>query len=249
MKLTHIALALTIVLFALTGYLFYQGQLDRKRFAGIEAKLDENSQKQNVFGGRVENVEKAVGIDPAEAEEQLEREVLLTEREIISRRIDELTGGVQDGAGTLLPSDTPGPLPAIGTEGEEGLIGGVPSNLVPDDGSSSQSSPPGTRRGVLSPVGAVPELSPMQQKVKNAGSIGAVEHFDPQWAFVVMNVGSEGGLKEGDKFSVRRDHFVVGQVKVTEVKKGQAIANLIPESLEPGMNIQPGDEIIQIPLP
>ncbi len=121
-----------------------------------------------------------------------------------------------------------GPLP-----GGEGALSFGESPL-----SSSLAGPAGTR-----------ELTPMQQKVKNAGAIGAVVHFDAQWAFVVVGVGSERGIKVGDSFAVRRDHFVIARVEISEVKEGQSIANLVPDSLEPGMVIQSGDEIIHNPLP
>jgi hypothetical protein len=265
MKLNHLALALTVVLFALTGYLFYVGQLDRKRFASIEGRVEEGERRQSAIGGRVENVERAVGIDPSEAAaEQIERELLLAERDIIDSRIGQLEGESiasldADSAGGSVGSGVAGgeddSLPPLGSGSSavdaDRSVGlePPPLNLLPQgtlpggEGLLSASS------SFSSAISGESDLTPMQRKVKNAGSIGVVEHYDSEWAFVVIGAGTEAGVEEGDRFAVRRSHYVVCSVEVSEVKEGQAIANLVPGSLDPGMEVLAGDEIIHSPLP
>lgn len=268
MKLNHLALALTVVLFALTGYLFYQGQLDRKHVSDIEGRVDVGERRQSALGGRVETVERAVGIDPVEAAaEQVERELLLAEREIIDHRIGQIEGeedlsslgnkgtsvggAVEGGTGGRVRDDSLPPL-EIASNGGGFELERPPLNLIPEGslpGGDGDGLSPALAFSSQSGLSGEPELTPMQRKVKNAGSIGVVEHYDSEWAFVVIGAGTEAGLKVGDRFAVRRNYYLICSVEVSEVKQGQTIANLVSGTLEPGMEVQAGDEIIHSPLP
>ena len=261
MKLTHVALALTILLFALTGYLFYQGRLDRKKVTTLETRLEESATQNAEVGDRIKAIENRVGIDSRDVSQRAkERDVLLAEQKLISERITELASD-DPGASATLPdpaalapltdpgtiaaaSDSPSALPSLAP----------PSNLVPepvasDEAAGSQVAAPIKPKGPSVIMPTEPDLTPMQQKVKNAGAIGKVNHYDTEWAFAVIDAGSESGIEVGDEFSVRRNHYVIGKLKVREVNAGQAIANLVPGTLEKGMTVQQGDAIIHNPLP
>ncbi|MDB6120217.1 MAG: hypothetical protein JWO08_3998, partial [Verrucomicrobiaceae bacterium] len=56
--------------------------------------------------------------------------------------------------------------------------------------------------------------------------------------------GSKQGLKEGQKFDVRRDASVVGRIRVSSVDETEAVADLDVKSVPSGVTLRAGDEVI-----
>lgn len=61
-----------------------------------------------------------------------------------------------------------------------------------------------------------------------AGLKGTVVVSDPKWNFVVLDVGENQGIQEHGELLVSRNGKLVAKVRVREVQKNRAVANLIP---------------------
>jgi hypothetical protein len=99
------------------------------------------------------------------------------------------------------------------------------------------------------PVIAEAVLTPLQRRVKDAPSIGAVKEFVADQGFVTLAAGTKNGLKEGMKFDLRREASVVGRVTITMAEEAEAIADLDSKSVPAGMTVKAGDELISVVLP
>lgn len=113
---------------------------------------------------------------------------------------------------------------------------------VPEYVRESVAAPP---QGQMSPA-ARERFENLQNKVRNAPSIGEVLSYNRDWGFVTFNAGSDNNVSEGDRFSVRRGAEILGIVKVKEVFPNQAIASLVTptDKFADAANPQAGDEII-----
>jgi len=256
MKLTHVALALTILLAALTGYLFLQAQLDRKKVTVLERRVEEATTAQASVDTRIANLEEGLAQKDTEITKLAsERNALATESALIKEKIQgvntasPLASNPSASAGALqpLPSSPsslgapaalpgPGSLPPLGSP--ESVAAATPPQTT------GNTIPNSTKLSGPQPL----ELTPLQQKVRDSGSIGDVEKFNQEWAFAIINAGSESGIAVGDEFAVRREFYVIAKVKVNEVGPNQSIANVVAGSLQPGIAIEAGDQIIHNPL-
>jgi hypothetical protein len=61
------------------------------------------------------------------------------------------------------------------------------------------------------------------------GLRGKVVAVDPQWGFVVLDIGGDQGLVERGELLVSRDGKLVAKVRVTTIEPKRAIANVLPE--------------------
>src|SRR5262249_28024129 len=57
---------------------------------------------------------------------------------------------------------------------------------------------------------------------------GKVVAVDPKWSFVVLDVGSDQGVREKGVLLVSRNSKLVAKVKVTSVQGGRSVANIVP---------------------
>jgi hypothetical protein len=71
---------------------------------------------------------------------------------------------------------------------------------------------------------------------------GNVVAVDPKYDFVILSIGSDQGLVPNARLLVNRDGKLIGQVKVTSVQPGRAIANVLPEWKQD--EIMEGDQVI-----
>ncbi len=78
---------------------------------------------------------------------------------------------------------------------------------------------------------------PMPEDLK--GSVLAV---DPQWGFVVLNVGEKDGAREHGELLVSREGKLVGKVQITSVEGERSIANVVPGWQQ--AEIQVGDAVL-----
>lgn len=91
-------------------------------------------------------------------------------------------------------------------------------------------------------------LTPLQRRVKDAPSIGAVKEYVAEQGFVTLAAGKKNGIKEGMKFDLRRDASVVGRVTISIAEDSEAVADLDPKSVPAGVTVKTGDEIIAVVL-
>ena len=96
--------------------------------------------------------------------------------------------------------------------------------LVPSDVPATGSAP-------------APEKSP---RVSVAGKILAV---NPDWNFVVLNIGNNARLEAGHEMVVTRNGQSVGKVRVMAVEEKTSIADIVRHSVPRGESLQPGDQV------
>jgi hypothetical protein len=63
---------------------------------------------------------------------------------------------------------------------------------------------------------------------------------------IVLDRGSNVGLKPGDQFSLRRKTAVIGKIRISDtINPGECIADVLPGSMPVGMLPAVEDEVIQ----
>lgn len=88
-------------------------------------------------------------------------------------------------------------------------------------------------------------LTPIQKQVKDAKPMGKIKAVVKEQGFVVLDVGSNQGLKKGQPFDIRRGNAVLAKVLVTDtIEPNEAVADLDLASIPAGVTLEPGDEII-----
>ena len=89
------------------------------------------------------------------------------------------------------------------------------------------------------------KLTQKQKLIKSAASIAEVMEYEPDLAFVILDGGSNRGLEPGMQFAIRRDHFIVGRIKIDRVEKNRSVANVSASTIPIGFTIRKGDAIIK----
>ncbi len=64
------------------------------------------------------------------------------------------------------------------------------------------------------------------------------------WGFVVINGGDKEGITPETKLLVTRGNRTVGKLSILAVQNGKTIANVLTETLTPGLSPAPGDKVI-----
>ncbi len=99
------------------------------------------------------------------------------------------------------------------------------------------------------PVEVPPEkLSNLQSLIVSQPRIARVSDARPadNTDFIVLDEGSNKGLKAGDRFALRRGTAIIARIVIGDtVRESQCVANVVPRSLVTGIIIRPGDEVIQ----
>jgi flagellar hook-basal body complex protein FliE len=85
-------------------------------------------------------------------------------------------------------------------------------------------------------------VGPSQKVIMRDGMEGAVLSVDPDWGFVIINVGEEDGALENGELLVSREGKLVGKVQISSVEKDRSIANVLPGWLQ--ADIQVGDVVL-----
>jgi hypothetical protein len=71
--------------------------------------------------------------------------------------------------------------------------------------------------------------------------ITAVNH---DWGFVLIGAGSNSGFAPQTSMVVQRDGRVIGRIRPSAIEPTQTIAEIMLDSLAPGVRLQPGDRVI-----
>ncbi len=95
---------------------------------------------------------------------------------------------------------------------------------------------------------AARELRTREQRraagVMAQGLSGSVRAVDLNWNFVVLDLGDRQGVINNAEMIITRGGSMVGKVRVTSVEPGQSIADIVPNSVPPGVSVQRGDRVI-----
>jgi len=64
------------------------------------------------------------------------------------------------------------------------------------------------------------------------------------WGFVVIDAGQPQGITESTKLLVTRGTQTIGKLSILSVEGSKTIANILQDTVTPGMTIAPGDRVI-----
>lgn len=64
------------------------------------------------------------------------------------------------------------------------------------------------------------------------------------WGFVILDAGQAAGITPDTKLLVTRGTQTVGKLNILAVEGGRTVANILSDTLTPGMTIAPGDKVI-----
>ncbi len=91
-----------------------------------------------------------------------------------------------------------------------------------------------------------PQFNPLQTRIKNLPAMAKIKNYNSELAFVELDAGRNRNLEKGMIFSIRRDAMLVGKVKVSDtIEDASSIADVDTKSVPPGIQIQPGDELVK----
>ncbi len=229
MKLTQFAFAALLVLLMVAGYLTVKSDLDSRQ----EAQNDIN----NSLVARMEEIAKKQ-VAPAPVASPPPAQPV-----------------------PAAPAPAPLPLPPASPAASEAIAAAaaIPSNapLAPEDDPRMLED----ERKVLN-IGAGDRLSTdsldlpatldgqpltkIQQRIVALPAIARVKQYAEKEGMLVLDRGSNVGLKPGDGFALRRKTSVIGKVRISEtIETGECVADVLPGSMPPGMSPSAGDEVIQ----
>jgi hypothetical protein len=83
-----------------------------------------------------------------------------------------------------------------------------------------------------------------QKGLMQAGLEGRVLAVNPAWNFVVLSIGDRQGVMNNAELLLKRDGQYLGKVRITSVEPSTSIADIVANSLPPGVAVQPGDNVI-----
>lgn len=73
---------------------------------------------------------------------------------------------------------------------------------------------------------------------------GRVLAVNQAWNFVVLNLGEKNGVVGNAEMLVKRGNQLIGKVRITTVDPNSSIADIVANSVPPGVTIVPGDNVI-----
>lgn len=220
MKLTHLALVLTLGLLGFTAYIAWNEHTSNTSARNKLELYERHGQPEPVIEAK--------------------------EDQLVLEAMRKRTAG---GATAPLPSPIPAPVasanvlppasaPPTSISPPPPRIGTAqPAANLPHVSADSINAPP-------------PPLTQQQRLVAAAPAIAKVSEYQPQYGFVVVTAGAARKLEKGMAFALRHDGFLVGRIKITEVEDDSAVGALDPKSIPDGVSIEKGDDVIQdVPSP
>lgn len=81
-------------------------------------------------------------------------------------------------------------------------------------------------------------------RIRRNSMQSVVTAVNDDWGFVIIGAGSNTGFTPQTKLIISRDGRRVGEVKPSSIEPSQTIAEIDPDTIAPGVRIQPGDTVI-----
>ena len=81
-------------------------------------------------------------------------------------------------------------------------------------------------------------------KVMRTGLEGKILAVKSSWNFVVLSLGDRNGVVGNSELLIKRGGQLIGKVRITSVEPSTSIADIVVNSVRPGLSIQPGDTVI-----
>lgn len=88
------------------------------------------------------------------------------------------------------------------------------------------------------------EQSARDRQISLSSRTGSVVAVNPEWSFVVVNMGQNQGVSNSSRLLVKRGNQMIGRLIVVQVEANRTIADIDPRSLASGFQVQPGDEVV-----
>lgn len=77
-----------------------------------------------------------------------------------------------------------------------------------------------------------------------ASRSGTISAVNPEFGFVIVNLGSNQGVSNESRLLVKRGSQLVGKLKIVQIEGNTTVADIDIKSITAGFSIQPGDEVI-----
>ena len=229
MKLTQFAFASILVLLLVAGYLTLKSDLD--------SKLDDQKADKDKLAARVDELEKkqsqpapvasppaAVPVAPAPVAAPVPQPPVNP----VAAEALAAAAAIPPNA-PLAPDNDPRML-----EDERKVLNLGAADRVAEDSLTL----PATAEGQT--------LKKIPQRIVALPAIARVKQYADKEGMIVLDRGSNVGLKPGDQFSLRRKTAVIGKVRISEtITPGECIADVLPGSMPVGMLPAVEDEVIQ----
>lgn len=224
MRLTHLALALTLVLLGVTGYLAWEGQQEA-RGARQQLEFIKNQQQAQLDAGAVSATTMIRPPAP---------------------------GQIAAAPTAPPPSAVVAPTPAAMAKSKAPVTAPTPKPKasVPDAApvaGTIASLPP------AAPVLSVPTPAPLtalQKQIVSMPTIAKVKQFEKDAGFVIISGGKSQRISKGTQFDLRRDNAVVGRITIGDtIEDEESVGDLDPSTVPAGVTVQVGDEVIQVVNP
>ena len=88
------------------------------------------------------------------------------------------------------------------------------------------------------------KIDESKARIRGNNFAATVATVDNEWGFLVINAGEKSGLAGDSKLLLTRNGRLLGKVLVSSLEANQAIAEIVPDSLPPGVRAQAGDVVI-----
>jgi len=83
-----------------------------------------------------------------------------------------------------------------------------------------------------------------EKPVEMPGLKGKIVAVDPQWDFVILDVGETQGAKERGVVMVRRGDKLIGKARIVTVEPSRSVANLLPGWKQGDIGVEVGDVVL-----
>jgi myosin heavy subunit len=82
------------------------------------------------------------------------------------------------------------------------------------------------------------------QKLAVGGLVATVIAVNNEWGFVMVNAGQAHGVSPDASLLVKRGNSRIGRLRIVNLEATSTIADVVDDSIVPGINVQPGDKVI-----
>ena len=82
------------------------------------------------------------------------------------------------------------------------------------------------------------------QKLALNGLVATVIAVNKEWGFVMVNAGQAHGVSGDASLLVKRGNSRIARLRIVNLQDMSTIADVVDESLVPGIEVQPGDKVI-----
>lgn len=86
--------------------------------------------------------------------------------------------------------------------------------------------------------------NPLKKVLQPVGIRGRIVAVDPRWKFVILNVGSNHGVRKNGELTVSREGRFIARLKVSSVEAGHSIANVMDAYDADEDGPEEGDEVV-----